>query len=194
MAHATAHAAHHGHLAVPVDHLHDDFPLGRWLATQRTRAHDLTAERTAALTALDPWWNPPWPITWQRAYHAARRQTEQDAAAAPAGEWLTAQRQRVGRLHPEQRRLLENLGLDLPDAAASRAKNSLLPARERAFERALAAARAFRQREGHLHVPQWHIEEIDGEQVRLGQWLSNLRRRRSSLTTPNKRRFLDLWE
>ncbi|MFF8947127.1 helicase associated domain-containing protein [Streptomyces sp. NPDC014864] len=48
----------------------------------------------------------------------------------------------------------------------------------------------FREREGHLNVPQRHIEQIDGEQVRLGQWLSNLRRRRSSLS-PQRRAALD---
>lgn len=190
LAHATAYAARHGHLAAPVDHLHDDFPLGRWLATQRQRAHTLTAERAAALTALDRWWNPPWPIIWQRAYHTARRQTEQDAAASPLGEWLTAQRRRADDLHPEQRRLLTNLGLELTDEPALSAQNPPLSARERAFERALAAARAFREREGHLNVPQRHTEEIDGEQVRLGQWLSNLRRRRSSLS-PQRRAALN---
>ncbi|MFF9213982.1 MULTISPECIES: Helicase associated domain protein [unclassified Streptomyces] len=180
LAHATAYAAHNGHLAVPVEHLHDDFPLGRWLATQRTRAHHLTAQRAAALTALDPWWNPPWPITWQRAYHAARRQTQQDPAAA--GEWLTAQRQRISDLHPEQRRLLNELAPDLPAPPAPHTEDTPLPPRERAFQRGLAAARAYLQREGHLDVPQRHIEEIDGHQVRLGQWLSNLRRRRSGLS------------
>ncbi|MGV9625465.1 Helicase associated domain protein [Streptomyces sp. NPDC003487] len=180
LAHATAYAAHNGHLAVPVEHLHDDFPLGRWLATQRTRAHHLTAQRAAALTALDPWWNPPWPITWQRAYHEARRQTQQDPAAA--GEWLTVQRQRISDLHPEQRRLLNELAPDLPAPPAPHTEDTPLPPRERAFQRGLAAARAYLQREGHLDVPQRHIEEIDGHQVRLGQWLSNLRRRRSGLS------------
>ncbi|MEV5427599.1 DEAD/DEAH box helicase [Streptomyces sp. DH1] len=191
LAHAAAYAAHNGHLAVPVDYLHDDFPLGRWLATQRTRAHDLTAQRAAALTALDPWWNPPWPITWQRAYHTARRQIEQEGAAvSSAGEWCTDQQKRAHDLHPEQRRLLVSLGLNAMKAPAPRAGNSALSARERAFERGLAAARAYREREGHLNVPQRHIEEIDGEQVRLGQWLSNLRRRRSSLS-PQRRAALD---
>ncbi|AJP00196.1 helicase [Streptomyces cyaneogriseus subsp. noncyanogenus] len=180
LAHAAAYAARNGHLAVPVDCLHDGFPLGRWLATQRTRAHDLTAQRTAALTAVDPWWNPPWPITWQRAYHTARRQIQQDPAAV--GEWLTAQRQRTSDLRPEQRRLLNELAPDLPDLHAPHTEDTPLPPRERAFQRGLAAARAYLEREGHLDVPQRHIEEIDGHQVRLGQWLSNLRRRRSSLS------------
>ncbi|MFB7657848.1 MULTISPECIES: Helicase associated domain protein [unclassified Streptomyces] len=190
LAHAAAYAADHGHLAVPVDHLHDDFPLGRWLATQRTRAQNLTTERTNALTALDPWWNPPWSITWQRAYHTARQQAEQKNTAAAAGEWHMAQHRRAHHLHPEQRRLLTNLAPDLPDTSTPHARHLPQPARERAFERGLAAARAFRKREGHLNVPQRHIEEIDAEQVRLGQWLSNLRRRASTLS-PQKRAALE---
>ncbi|MFD0391793.1 helicase associated domain-containing protein [Streptomyces nogalater] len=120
-------------------------PLGRWLATQRTRAHHLTTERAATLTALDPWWNPPWPITWQRAYHAARRQIQQDPAAV--GEWLTAQRQRTSDLRPEQRRLLNELAPDLPDLHAPHTEDTPLPPRERAFQRGLAAARAYLERE-----------------------------------------------
>ena len=190
LAHAAAYAACHGHLAVPVDYIHDGFPLGRWLATQRTRANRLAADRAAALTALDRWWNPPWPLPWQRAYHTARQQAEKKGtAASPVDKWLTAQRERAGDLHPQQRRLLRNLGLDLPDMPVSRGNDTPLPARERAFQRGLAAARAFREREGHLNVPQRHIEEIDGDQVRLGQWLSNLRRRRSSLS-PQRRAAL----
>ncbi|WP_175411406.1 DEAD/DEAH box helicase [Streptomyces sp. TRM64462] len=181
LAHAAVYVTRHGHLAVPVDETQDGFPLGRWLATQRTRAETLTAERVAALTALDRWWNPPWPITWQRAYHsAARQQTQKDTSQAR--EWLEAQRARVSDLHPEQRRLLRDLGLDLPDAPVSCEEDSPLSARERAFQRGLTAARAFREREGHLNVPQRHIEEIEGGYVRLGQWLSNLRRRRTSLS------------
>jgi superfamily II DNA or RNA helicase len=191
LAHAAAYAARHGHLAVPVDESHDGFPLGRWLATQRTRAETLTHERAAALAALDRWWNPPWPITWQRAYHTALRQTEKDPAASP-GEWLTAQRERAGDLHPEQRRLLESAGLDLPAMPASRDNDAPLPAREQAFQRALAAARAFRAREGHLNVPQRHIEEIEGDRVRLGQWLSNLSRRRSPLSPQRQAALAEL--
>ncbi|MEU2388936.1 Helicase associated domain protein [Streptomyces sp. NPDC012461] len=183
LAHAAAYAARHGHLAAPVEEVHDGFPLGRWLATQRTRAETLTEQRAAALTALDRWWNPPWPITWQRTYHAARQSLEHNGTASQAEKWLEAQRARSDRLHPEQKCLLKELGLvDLPGTSAFPAGESHLPARERAFQRGLAAARAFRAREGHLNVPQRHIEEIDGDPVRLGQWLSNLRRRRFSLS------------
>ncbi|MFD7817618.1 Helicase associated domain protein [Streptomyces sp. NPDC059785] len=189
LAHAAAYAAHHGHLAAPVETVHDDFALGRWLATQRARADRLTAERAAALTALDRWWNPPWPITWQRTYHDTRRGLQDTETASQAGEWLKAQQAHARALHPEQRHLLTALGLDLrrEDATAPAARQ--LPARERAFQRGVAAARSFLEREGHLNVPQRHIEDVEGDSVRLGQWLTNLRRRKTALS-PQRRQAL----
>lgn len=188
LAHAAAYAARHGHLAAPVGEVHDGYPLGRWLATQRTRASCLPAERAAALNALDPWWNPPWPLAWRRAYHAARTGPD-EAGTADAGEWLKAQRARADDLHPGQLTLLSQLGGDLEPAPGSPASGRL-PARERAFRRGLAAARSFLEREGHLDVPQRHIEAFDeGDHVRLGQWLSNVRRRRSALS-PQRRAAL----
>ncbi|WP_119581022.1 DEAD/DEAH box helicase [Streptomyces europaeiscabiei] len=182
LAHATAYAASHGHLAAPVDEIHDGFPLGRWLASQRTRARNLTPQRMSALTALDRWWNPPWPTTWQRAYHAARLGLEQTENTARAGEWLKTQRTQADRLHPAQHQLLKELGSGLPQTTAVSPDGTRMPVRERAFQRGLAAARAFHEREGHLEVPQRHIENLGDEPVRLGQWLSNLRRRRSRLS------------
>ncbi|CDR18112.1 DEAD/DEAH box helicase [Streptomyces iranensis] len=193
LAHAAAYAARHGHLAAPVEEVHDGFPLGRWLATQRTRAGTLTEQRAAALTALDRWWNPPWPITWQRAYHAARQSLADNDTASQTQTWLEAQRARFDHLHPEQRGLLAQLGLHgMSDEPAVAAPESLLPARERAFQRGLAAARMFREREGHLDVPQRHVEEIEGEEVRLGQWMSNLRRRRSRLSPQRQAALAEL--
>ncbi|MFD6311102.1 DEAD/DEAH box helicase [Streptomyces nigra] len=193
LAHAAVYAARHGHLAAPVDEIHDGFPLGRWLATQRTRAETLTDQRATALTTLDRWWNPPWPITWQRAYHAARQNRAAGKTATETESWLETQRTRSDRLCPEQKSLLQELGLDeLSDTPASSAAESRLPARERAFQRGLAAARAFRAREGHLNVPQRHIEKIKDDPVRLGQWLSNLRRRRSGLSPQRQAALAEL--
>ncbi|MFC8965494.1 Helicase associated domain protein [Streptomyces sp. NPDC057094] len=176
LAHAAAYAVRHGHLAAPTAAVHDGFPLGRWLATQRARASQLSEDRAAALTAVDRWWNPPWPITWHRAYHAARRQTAEAATASQATEWCKSQAAQAKDLHPEQRRLLAGLGLDVPTAPVPSPTGSR-SARERAFQRGLAAARAFQDREGHLNVPQRHTEQTEEGPVHLGQWLSNIRRR-----------------
>jgi superfamily II DNA or RNA helicase len=183
-AHATAWAEEHGHLAAPVDEQHDGFPLGRWLATQRFRADRLIAERTAALAALDPWWNPPWPQTWQRTYRTLQHhlQAGTDLEQAPDGarlmQWLHTQRTHRERLHLQQQRLLADL--ETPHAppqqpGASRAR------RRPTFQQMLAAAAAFHARAGHLEVPQRHTEHTEEGPVRLGQWISNQRRRHATL-------------
>ncbi|MET7520633.1 helicase associated domain-containing protein, partial [Streptomyces sp. NPDC005480] len=47
----------------------------------------------------------------------------------------------------------------------------------------LAAARQYREREGHLNVPRKHIEQLDdGQEVKLGMWIDNTRRRATKLS------------
>ncbi|WP_237518122.1 helicase associated domain-containing protein, partial [Streptomyces sp. SID4982] len=77
LAQARAFADAHGSLAaVARTTLQDGYPLGQWLANQRNRRrtdrHPLPAARAQALAAIDPWWNPPWHLTWQRHYYRAR--------------------------------------------------------------------------------------------------------------------------
>ena len=57
-------------------------------------------------------WNPPWPLTWQRAFHAARRHQEAGHSLTDVprdcttddghrlGEWLRTQRLCPERLAP----------------------------------------------------------------------------------------------
>jgi superfamily II DNA or RNA helicase len=197
LAHANAYAADHGHLAVPVDRQHDGFALGRWLATQRKRADQLTPARIQVLQGLDPYWNPPWPLTWQRAFHIARSHREDGRSLTDVprdfvtddghrlGEWLHTQRLHLERLHPQQQQLLAGLGAIQTAEPPHDAKPAT-----RNWDRGLAAARAFHRREGHLDVPQRHIEDLNGDHVRLGQWISNARRRKDRLS-PDRIRVLD---
>ncbi|MGJ5832039.1 helicase associated domain-containing protein [Streptomyces ossamyceticus] len=112
LAHAVEHAQSwaqtHGHLAVPHDSTQDGFPLGRWLNKQRYRARKTGPTPAAhALTAIDPWWNPPWGMTWQHAYQRARTQPH-----TPANRrWIHKQRRTWPLLHPDQQRLLTTTGL-----------------------------------------------------------------------------------
>ncbi|MET9438060.1 Helicase associated domain protein [Streptomyces sp. NPDC006551] len=198
LTHAAAYATTHGHLAVPVGY-HDPetgFALGRWLATQRKRADQLTAARTKALEDLDPHWNPAWPLTWQRTYQAARhhRKAGHNLADVPRifvtregirlGEWLRAQRS-TPPAHPGQLLLLQDLGLHTTTPPSGQQLS--LSARERSLQRGLEAAAAFLAREGHLKVPQRHIEQLATGPVRLGQWLTNIRRRWDRLPPEHRR-------
>ncbi|WP_278193393.1 DEAD/DEAH box helicase [Streptomyces sp. MMS21 TC-5] len=189
LAHATAYATANGHLAVPVGHRDEGFALGRWLATQRANADHLTAERAKAMHDLDLWWNPPWPLTWQRTYQAARRHHETGRTLHDLprsyvtddgdrlGEWLHTQAARPETLHTGQHRLLADLGLHLTPQASAEDR----PATRSGWDRGLAAARLFHAREQHLDVPQRHTEDLEGDPVRLGQWISNARRRRNTM-------------
>ncbi|WP_329046537.1 hypothetical protein [Streptomyces sp. NBC_01422] len=51
---------------------------------------------------IDPWWNPPWPILWQRTYHHALEHPHHPAAR----NWIHNQQRGWLLLHPHQQHLL----------------------------------------------------------------------------------------
>ncbi|UWS76972.1 helicase associated domain-containing protein [Streptomyces noursei] len=183
MAHAAAYcSARHGHLAAPVEEDHDGFPLGRWLAHPahpRRRPHrpagccpDCFGPVVEPAPGRSPGSGPTTP--------PARTWNTTGRPPAKRGGWKPSAR-RSDRLHPEQKGLRRRswdsqtcLGVRLPGREELTCRRE-----ERAFQRGLAARHTRHSaREGHLNVPQRHIEKIEGDPVRLGQWLSNLRRRR----------------
>ena len=86
----------------------------------------LTAERRRALEEIDPWWCPTWPITWQRAYAAARQwwlesDGRVDWPALPLetvfegeqlGRWVLAQQAGWPGLEEDQQDLLAAIGME----------------------------------------------------------------------------------
>ncbi|WP_234436222.1 Helicase associated domain protein, partial [Streptomyces sp. NRRL S-813] len=147
---ARAYTARHGHLAVAGPTIVDGFALGTWLnnARQRQRSAGRHTRMGRQLTALDAWWNPPWPVTWQRMWWAARYHLtglpdgvewwpgapEAEHAAA----WLGVQRARRPLLQPGQQQLVDelvSLAGEVPvwqpriSDAAWQALSGLLPAR-----------------------------------------------------------------
>lgn len=73
LAAARAYFADHGTLAAPRSATALDRPVGQWLSNQR-RPGALAGhpEREATLAAIDPDWNPAWPLDWQRHYAGVR--------------------------------------------------------------------------------------------------------------------------
>ncbi|WP_267715841.1 helicase associated domain-containing protein [Streptomyces sp. CoH17] len=89
--HARAYFAEHGHLVVSgKGTVHEGCPLGTWLVAQRSKARRAArpTDRSRALDAVDPWWNPPWPLKWQRSFAQIRRLV-QDGHAMDALRWLS---------------------------------------------------------------------------------------------------------
>ncbi|MFH8476206.1 Helicase associated domain protein [Streptomyces sp. NPDC018000] len=124
LAHARTYTAEHGHLAqVSVTTVHHGYPLGRWLAGQRSQQQRkvLSPERQQALNAIAPWWCPPWNLRWQRNYYRARDAADSrllqaengfdDLDGSGAADWLWRQCVMYDELHPEQRQLLTDIGI-----------------------------------------------------------------------------------
>jgi hypothetical protein len=120
---ARAYAARHGHLAVPGTVTINGFALGAWLTAARGRQRSAGRPTWLGqrLGAVDARWNPPWPITWQRMWWAARHHMRglpdgvQWWPGAPNAEhaqaWLCQQYARGTLLQPGQQQLLDELML-----------------------------------------------------------------------------------
>ncbi|MFE2519460.1 helicase associated domain-containing protein [Streptomyces mirabilis] len=96
------------------------------------------------------------------------------------GAWVTAQRLGWDQLLPAQQWMLENMLHIGPATADERPPAPRTQADKWAAN--LTAARLFHAREGHLHVPRKHVEDIDGIPYKLGQFVDNARRRADKLT------------
>lgn len=199
--HARNWAGAHGHLAVPSSEMIGDFAFGRWLTNRRRAARARAAQglepdpTDLALAELDPYWNPPWPITWQRLYYTARTYAEasitlDDLPAdfvtdddEPLGEWVHTQSTEFTDLYPEQIQLVRELGITLIEPAQDEPPQPTGRAarQQRQLEKGLAAVEAFRAREGHVHIRQRDTVIIDGAEFKVGQWYNNLRKRWDSL-------------
>ncbi|MFF8883317.1 DEAD/DEAH box helicase [Streptomyces flaveolus] len=188
-------------------------PVGQLLANLRRKDGlgknpERAASRAQQLAAIDPDWNCPWPLDWQRHYrHLAHLAADEPGGVLPdiapgvlmdgddIGRWLTRQTQPATwkQLSPEQQDRLTKLGVQ-PAQTPTPAPTTRGAAREpskaqQAFQRGLAALAQWVEREGaHRPVPRAHAEQITvgGEagpvSVRLGVWVSNTRARRDRLT------------
>ncbi|MFV5998142.1 Helicase associated domain protein [Streptomyces sp. NPDC056231] len=188
-------------------------PVGQHMANLRRKDGlgkdpERAAVRAAQLTQIDPDWNCPWPLDWQRHYRvladlAADEPSGHLPDIAPGvlmdgddiGRWLKRQTQQGNwaQLSTEQQKRLIALGVQ-PTEAPSPAPAAIRPAKgpskaQQAFHRGLTALAQWVEREGpDRPVPRGHSEEIavNGETkpviVKLGVWVSNTKTRRDKLT------------
>ncbi|WP_257153889.1 helicase associated domain-containing protein [Streptomyces lunaelactis] len=90
------------------------------------------------------------------------------------GKWAAAQRAGFAKLTATQQWMLTSvLGVTVAPAKRTRAEM---------WAQNLAAASQYQEREGHLEVPRSHTENIDGETVRLGAWVSQQRVKAAKLS------------
>ncbi|MBK5993329.1 Helicase associated domain protein, partial [Streptomyces sp. MBT58] len=194
---ARAYYAANGSLAAPKNAVMDGVAVGQWLANLRKTGglgsdQERADDRRRALEAIDPDWNPQWPVDWQRHYAAARTLLGEEQGltdvlpgvtvnGVDVGTWTARQTDPAvwDALDPEQRARLENLGLKARPAPAADPTPQKKPG---AFERGITALTQYAEREGRVIVPRAHIEDTPHGPVRLGTWISNSRSRRDRLS------------
>jgi superfamily II DNA or RNA helicase len=204
--HVRAWAAEHDHLSVPVTTEIGGHPIGKWLATQRRKATvgKLSRAQQEALSSIDPCWNPPWPLEWQRKYIRAKalggfgivwRSSSQapddgsreDRAMA---DWIFRQRRQFFDLRDGQQQLLLGIGIPpYPDAVKPSCFHN---PEQHTFCEGLAHAADYLAREGHLNVPRNHREPVrSGEPHQvgfpLGIWIHQCRKSIQTLTDQQRR-------
>lgn len=189
-------------------------PIGQYMANLRRKGAknglgkdpERAAVRAEQLAAIDPDWDCPWPLDWQRHYKVLADLVDADGVLPDIqpgvlfegddlGRWLTRQREATNwtQLSAEQQERLTTLGIkpvEAPSPAPTATPTAKGPGKaQQAFQRGLAALTQWVEREGAGRpVPRSHTEEIavDGETepvvVKLGVWVSNTRARRDKLT------------
>ncbi|MFE6788102.1 helicase associated domain-containing protein, partial [Streptomyces sp. NPDC057680] len=197
-----------GHLAPRQDALwgEDDamVPIGQHMANLRRKGglgKDPTraAERAKQLAEIDPDWNCPWPLDWQRHHRVLADLVDADGvlpAIEPGvqfegddiGRWLQRQKNpgTWAQLLPEQQERLSQLGVtpvEAPSPApAAKGATKGQGKAQQAFQRGLTALTQYLVREGRL--PARSVIEVlpDGTEHRTGIWYGNLKARRDKLT------------
>ncbi|MEU9671508.1 Helicase associated domain protein [Streptomyces bobili] len=204
-----------GHLAPRQDQVWGEgdamVPVGQHVANLRRKGGlgkdaERAEKRAQQLAAIDPDWNCPWPLDWQRHYRVLADLVDADGVLPEIqpgvlmdgddiGRWLERQKNpgTWAQLSTEQQERLTKLGLkpvERPATAPAAPRSTKGPSKaERAFQRGLTALAQWVEREGaHRPVPRGHSEQlaVDGETepvtVKLGVWVSNTRARWDKLT------------
>ncbi|WP_328484347.1 Helicase associated domain protein [Streptomyces sp. NBC_00377] len=200
-----------GHLAPRQDAVWGEgeamVPVGQHMANLRRKGGlgkdpERAAQRAKQLAAVDPDWNCPWPLDWQRHYRILADLVEDEPGGVlpeiqpgvlmdgdDIGRWLQRQSQPAtwAQLSTEQQERLSKLGVKpvqapSPAPAATRATKGPGKAQQ-AFQRGLTALTQWIEREGHRPVPRKAVETLpDGTETKLGIWYSNIKTRRDKLT------------
>ncbi|MBT3155627.1 Helicase associated domain protein [Streptomyces sp. CHD11] len=214
-----------GHLAPRQDQVWGEgeamVPVGQHAANLRRKGGlgkdpERATVRAAQLAAIDPDWNCPWPLDWQRHYRVLADLVDADGvlpAIQPGvlfegddlGKWLARQREAStwAQLSTEQQERLSHLGvtpLEAPSPAPAATRATKGPSKaQQAFQRGVQALAQWVEREGaDRPVPRGASEEIavDGEAepvtVKLGVWVSNTRARRDKLSSEQLDALRDL--
>ncbi|MFJ7131022.1 Helicase associated domain protein [Streptomyces sp. NPDC098101] len=218
-----------GHLAPRQDAVWGEgeamVPIGQHMANLRRKGTKnglgkdpkRAAVRAKQLAEIEPDWNCPWPLNWQRHYRVLADLVDAYGHLphiAPGvvfdgddiGTWRWKQQEpgTWAQLMPEQRERLTALGIQAappaPVPAPAAGGTAKGPGKaQQAFQRGLTALAQWVEREGtDRPVPRGAVVEVavDGEAeavpVRLGVWISNTKTRRDKLDQEQRNALREL--
>ncbi|MET9671409.1 Helicase associated domain protein [Streptomyces sp. NPDC006475] len=212
----------HGHLAPRQDAVWEDtesgeselVPVGQHMANLRRtgglgKSTDRAEQRAAQLGWIDPEWNCPWPLDWQRHYKVLADLVDADGMLPviepgvlfegdDLGKWIARQSRDWALLSEEQQQRVERLGIEpapKPSPTPAVRAETKRPVTA-AFQRGLSALAQYIAREGTTTVRRPHRETIviDGREheLALGIWYANQKQRRDKLTEPQRDALAEL--
>ncbi|MFD5876994.1 Helicase associated domain protein [Streptomyces sp. NPDC060322] len=208
-----------GHLAPRQDQVWGEgeamVHIGQHLANLRRKDGlgkdpERAAKRAQQLTAIDPDWNCPWPLDWQRHHRILADLADSETGGVlpdiqpgvliegnDIGLWLQRQASNWAQLSAEQRDRLAQLGVKPATAPPATGTPTTKPAKaSAAFARGMAALAQYVAREGVTTVKRPHRETIviDGreQEIALGVWYANQKQRRHTLTAEKRAALAEL--
>ncbi|MCF3143635.1 DEAD/DEAH box helicase [Streptomyces platensis] len=196
-----------GHLAPRQDAVWGEgeamVPIGHHMANLRRKGGlgkdpERAAERAKQLTAIDPDWNCPWPLDWQRHYRVLADLVDADGILpdiAPGvvfegddlGKWRWRQQEpgTWAQLSTEQQERLTALGIKplqaVPAAPAPKRATKTGKAQQ-AFQQGLAALAQWVKQEDGQPPRKAVVTLPDGTETKVGIWYANQKQRRDKLT------------
>ncbi|MFJ9968816.1 DEAD/DEAH box helicase [Streptomyces avermitilis] len=207
----------HGHLAPRQDAVWGEsdteglVPVGQHMANLRRKGGlgkdpERAAARATQLTAIDPDWNCPWPLDWQRHYRVLADLADTEAGGVlpdiqpgvtfegdDLGRWIQRQANSWAELSQEQQRRLSALGTTPAERPTSAPAANGAAKASAAFQRGLTALAQYITREGRTVVGRAHVEELpDGTMIKLGVFLSNQKARRDRLDAEQRAALAEL--
>ena len=185
-----------GHCRVVNVHKEDGLNLGAWVNTRRTNKASVTPDQLKRLNSLGFSWDPR-AEQWEQNFSALQkfRKREGHCLVVPGhkedglnlGGWVGDQRLIKDRLTHEQIKRLNSIDFNWDPIAEQ-------------WEKAFAALKKFRKREGHCRVEK--ERKVDG--LKLGVWVQTQRSKKDRLTPDQIKRlnslgfnwdpYAELWE
>jgi hypothetical protein len=183
---ARAYREAHGHLLAPADFVTDDgYPLGVWITSRRVerKSGRLAVQRVTELDALGMVWDAV-EENWKIGIAAARAYRAAHGHLRVPDRFITDDGYLLGTWISNRRTERSKGRLPVARIAELDALDMVWDAHEELWQRGIAAAREYREANGHLRVPKNLV--TDGG-FRLGSWISNRRVYRSTGRLPTER-------